>query len=160
MVFKIDFKKICLLLLTCSLLIYCAGTQPPGAGTSKVVNLGKASEYDIYNTIPRLLRKYHYEILHGYDTGAYQSIETEWKTRYPLEDERQVGIMDGKIKLHFRIRKTVDQLYYVRLEIENMIKTPDAQDYFISPMSKMLKTETYRMVDELKQEFDEGRLTR
>ena len=85
------FKYIIIFSITLS----CAAGRLPQQSSSKVINLGKASEYDIYNTIPRLLRKYHYEILHGYDTGAYQSIETEWKTRFPMGDEREVGGQHG-----------------------------------------------------------------
>lgn len=147
------------LLFICIMITDCGRATRSGQETgSKVYNLGKASEFDIYNTIPRLLRKYQFNVLHDYNTGAYQTIETEWKMRYPLEDEEEVGIVDGKIRLFFRMRKTMDQLYYVRMEAQNMVRTSDSGGWFNSAMSNMMKQRIDKMADELEREFEEGRL--
>jgi hypothetical protein len=156
--YKIFYAMIILLFFL--VLFACSGSHGPQEINSKVYNLGKASEFDMYQTIPRLMRKYQYDVLHDYDTGAYQSIDTEWKMRYPMDDEEEVGITEGKTRLFFRIRKTMDQLYYVRMEVQNMVKTSDTRDWFHAPMSKDVEREITRMADELKREFDEGRLTR
>jgi hypothetical protein len=147
----------CILVLT--VLSCTRATRTTQQTGTSIYNLGKASEFDIFNTIPRILRKYQYDVLHEYDTGSYQTIETEWKIRYPLEDEQEVGITDGKLRLFFRMRKTMDQLFYVRLEVQNMIKTPDTNDWFYAPMSDDLEYQIREMVEDLEQEFDEGRLT-
>jgi hypothetical protein len=138
----------------------CGGSRIAQEKNVKVYNLGKASEFDVYQTIPRILRKYQYDVMHDYGTGAYQSIDTEWKMRYPLDDELEVGITEGRTRLFFRIRKTMERMFYVRMEIQNMVKTGDTVEWFHAPMSKDLEREINRMVDDLEQEFDEGRLTR
>lgn len=122
--------------------------------------MGKASEYDILQTIPRIIRKYKFQVLHNYDTGLYHTYESEWKNHYPFEDEQEIDILEGRMKIIMRTRKTQDKLEYVQLEVNNMVRIPDAPDWINAPMSKMVKKNLDKMITELKNEFDEGRLRR
>ena len=142
-------------ILSCS----SANIKKDNTGTH-IYNLGKASEYDILQTIPRIIRKYKFQVLHNYDTGSYHTYESEWKNRYPFEDERKIDILEGRMKIIMRTRKTQDKLEYVQLEVNNMVRIPDAPDWINAPMSKMVKKDLDRMITELKHEFDEGRLRR
>jgi hypothetical protein len=161
-----DFKntKICpylILLSFLTLLFHCSikkGLNKYESG--KLYNLGKATEYDINQTIPRTLRKYQYQILDQYDTGGYYTIQTDWKHRYPLEDELDKGIIEGKMRLFIRMRKISDNLSYVQLEVENMIKTSEDRYWFNSIPEGKLKEKVERMVEELTREFAESRLRR
>lgn len=126
----------------------------------KIYNLGKATEYDINQTIPRTLRKYQFQILDQYDTGGYYTIETDWKNRYPLQDEKEKGITEGRMRLFFRLRKISDNQSYVKLEVENMVKSTEDQVWFSSKLEGQIKTEIEKMVEELTREFAESRLRR
>ncbi len=125
-----------------------------------IYNMGRASEYDVLRTIPRILNKFHFYVLHNYNTGAYRTYETEWKSRYPFEDEQEINILEGRMKINIRTRKTSNKLEYVRFEVNNMVKIPQAPDWINAPMTKMVKKDIDRMLNELKNEFDEGRLIR
>jgi hypothetical protein len=128
--------------------------------TGKIYNLGKATEYDINQTIPRTLRKYQFQILNQYDTGGYFTIETDWKHRYPMQDEKEIGIIEGKIRLFIRMRKISNNLSFVQLEVENMIKTTEDRTWFNSTLEEQIEDEIERMVEELTREFSESRLRR
>jgi len=143
------------------LLSHCSlskGLQKYESG--KLYNLGKATEYDVNQTIPRTLRKYQFQILDQYDTGGYFTIETDWKQRYPMQDELEKGITEGKMRLFIRMRKTSDNLSYVQLEVENMIKTIEDKNWFTAVPEDDVRMEVERMVEELTSEFAESRLRR
>ena len=108
-------------------------------GNSKTFNLGKATEYDFYQTIPRTLRKYQFQTLEEYNTGSYHTIQTDWKHRMPYVDEQEGGVLEGKVRLFIRIRKISEQSGYVRLEVENMIRTSEDQVWFYSTIEGMLE---------------------
>jgi hypothetical protein len=141
-----------LLFISCSLRLIESGNQ-------QSYNLGKASEFDYSQTIPQVLRKYQYEIYQSYETAAYRTIETEWKYRYPLKDEAEVGIIEGKIRLIFQLRDVSDNTCYVHMNIENMVRTSENTDWFLSLASPMLQKEIDRIIDDLKFRFQENRLT-
>lgn len=128
--------------------------------SGKIFNLGKATQYDINQTIPRILRKFQFQILDQYDTGGYYTIETDWKHRYPMQDEQEIGIIEGKIRLFIRMRKISDNLSYVQLEVENMIKTTEDRAWFNSKPEEQIENEIERIVEELKFEFAESRVRR
>ena len=153
--------KICNILILLSflvLLFHCSISKGLHKyETGKLYNLGKATEYDINQTIPRTLRKYQFQILDQYDTGGYYTIETDWKQRYPMHDEVEKGIIEGKMRLFIRMRKIADNLSYVQLEVENMIMTSEDRSWFNSIPEGEIKEEVERMVEELTREFAESR---
>jgi len=145
------------LLLSLLCMVSCAFNFT-GMNNQISYNLGKLTEFDFDQTMPQILRKYQYEIYQVYETAAYRTIETEWKFRYPLKDEEDSGVIEGKIRLVFRFRELSDQTFYGRLEIENMVRTSDDPEWFISPASPLLKAELERLMEDLKDRFQENRL--
>jgi len=157
-----DIAQKLLIILPCYLLIFnCSGIKGVKEyETGNIYNLGRATDYDVNQTIPRTLRKYQFQILDQYDTGGYYTIETDWKHRYPMQDEQEVGIIEGKTRLFIRIRKVSDSKSYVQLEVENMIRTTEDRTWFNSEPEPEMKEKIERIVDELKREFAESRLRR
>jgi len=148
------FSGIILMLLLSS----CSSILVDKSGI-KNYNLGKASDYDISTTLPRLLRKYQYDILKtSGSSDSYKTIETEWKQRYPLQDEQSQKIKEGRTRLIFRIRKASDNLSFVQMEVENMIINPTSENWISMPMSKDLAKEIRHFATEVKRKFSEGRL--
>ena len=150
-----------LLIATISLFtLYCS---PKGSGMQsgiKTFNTGKASDYDLQQTLPRYLRKYQFQIKQAYSSDNYSNIESEWKTRYPKEDEVEKGVREGRIKLIFRIRKTSDRLNYVQMDVKNQIKLEGSGNWLDSPMTKAVEQDIKDLLNDLKREFAEGRLRR
>jgi len=161
---NIKIIKICrfILLLSFAILLYnCSISRGLNKyETGKIYNLGKATEYDVNQTIPRTLRKFQFQILDQYNTGGYFTIQTDWKQRYPMQDELDKGIIEGKMRLFIRLRKISDNLSYCQLEVENMIMTSEDRNWFNSVPEGELKDEVDRMVEELTREFAESRLRR
>lgn len=129
-------------------------------GGIKSYNLGKASTYDLSENLPRLLRKYQFEIYKTSGSESYNTIETEWKTRYPFNDELEKNITEGRLKLIFRIRKTADNKSFVQVEVENMVMISNSNDWVSYPMTKMAEKDIKRFINEIKMIFDEGRIRR
>ncbi len=102
--------------------------------------------------------KFQFQLKENYSYGNYTSVETEWKTRYPKEDEIEKGVREGRIRIIFRIRKTSDNLNIVHMEVENQIKIDGGAPWLNDPLSGLVEKDIKRLYIELKQEFAERRL--
>lgn len=75
-----------------------------------------------------------------------------------MEDELEVGIREGRLRMFIRVRKTSDELNYVQIEVENMVKVEDYAYWVGDEMTEDVEREVRRFIEELRQEFEEGRL--
>jgi len=96
---RIKFINTLLVIIISLLSLYCSPAAI-GMKPGKIIySLGKARNISLYRTLPLYLMKYQFQIKETYSYGKYSSMETEWKTRYPKEDEIEKGVREGRIRI-------------------------------------------------------------
>lgn len=88
-------------------------------------------------------------------------LETEWKSRYPFEDEIQQGVEEARTRMTLQAipRTRVSggsDLNVVRLFCENMVRLRDQTQWQRVPMSKSLMDYLEGFAEDLRMEFRTG----
>lgn len=151
-------------MLTLLLNVGCSGSgaaSGESAAHTFTANLGTATAYDFTLKTRQLLDRYQFRVVRYEATTDAIFFETEWKFRYPFEDEIQQGVEEARTRLTVtatpRVRATISSdLNSVRLEAENQVRYRNAVDWHYTEMSEMLKAYLREFSDKLATEFRAG----
>jgi hypothetical protein len=149
-------------------LVLAAGGCSGSAGSDKDVrpdlytaNLGTATQLDFREKTRKMLDRYQFQVIRYEQTTDATFFETEWKMRYPFEDELQQNVEEARTRLIItatpRTRAPMgSDLHTVRLEAENQVRYRDGRDWHYLQMSEMLKAYLKEFCDKLSTEFRSG----
>lgn len=124
-------------------------------------DLGTATAYDFRDKTGRLLARYQFSVYRFEETTDLIYLETEWKNRYPFDDEIDQGIVEARTRLIIQARPRIQtptgsDLNTVKLVAENLVRFQNSAQWQRVPMSKQLRAYLKRFVDELQTEFRTG----
>lgn len=124
-------------------------------------NLGTATQLDFREKTRKMLDRYQFQVIRFEQTTDATFFETEWKLRYPFEDELQQSVEEARTRLIItatpRTRTPMgSDLHTVRFEAENQVRYRDARDWHYIQMSDMLKAYLKEFCDKLATEFRAG----
>ncbi len=137
----------------------CAGSSSMD-GTPRAFrsNLGTATLYDFNQKTRAILAKYQFVVVRFESTTDLTFYETEWKPRYPFQDEIDQGIEEARTRITIqatpRTRAAMgSDLNTVRFEAENQVRFRNGMDWHFVEMSDMLKAYLREVADDLATEF-------
>jgi hypothetical protein len=156
-----------LILIAISLMFVVGGCSAAGSSDRDVrpdlytANLGTATQLDFREKTRRMLDRYQFQVIRFEQTTDATFFETEWKLRYPFEDELQQSVEEARTRLIItatpRTRTPMgSDLHTVRFEAENQVRYRDARDWHYIQMSDMLKAYLKEFCDKLSTEFRAG----
>lgn len=125
-------------------LVACSGSGEASSrrGLTYSANLGAATLYDINTKTRAVLDRYQFRIERIESSTDMLYIETEWKNRYPFDDEIEQGIDAALTRIIIqatpRTRSVGGDLNTVRLQAENQVRYRHGVEWHIVPMSPML----------------------
>lgn len=141
----------------------CAGSASSGDGSARAfrANLGTATLYDFNQKTRAILNKYRFIVVRHESTTDLTFYETEWKSRYPFQDELDEGIEQARTRITIqatpRTRAAIGgDLNTVRFEAENQVFLRGTVDWRYVEMSDMLKAFLREVSDDLATEFRAG----
>lgn len=141
----------------------CAGSASTEDSSAKsfTANLGTATVLDINQKARLLLERYQFQIVRYESTVDALYFETEWKPRYPFDDEIGQGIEETRTRIIIqatpRTRSALgSDLNTVRMEAENQVRLKNGVDWRYAEMSKMLRAYLRKFADDLSTEFRVG----
>lgn len=152
-------------LSTLALLCVGCGSQSADVSRSRAstfsADLGTATAYDFKDKTGRMLDRYQFQLFRFEETADIIYMETDWKARYPFEDELEEGIAEARTRLIIQARPRTrnpagSDLHTVRLVAENRVRFQDSGEWQRIPMSKQLISYFKRFADELQTEFRTG----
>lgn len=101
----------------------CAGAQLNQSSVERRV--GHATDVDIIDAVPKILRANGYTIYNNRRTDDMIYFETNWRNRVPFEDEEDQGVDDARTRIILRARRSSATLFTVRLEAQNQVRGTD-----------------------------------
>lgn len=123
----------------------CSAMELTGSSDRYQERLGEATELDINEQIPRILRRYEYDIRRQENRSRGQYIETYWRERSLFDDERELeNVEQVRTRILIDTRESSESLnatfYRVTFRAENEFRksgegwrsgsiTDDAEDY-------------------------------
>ncbi|MBM4168703.1 MAG: hypothetical protein FJ215_06050 [Ignavibacteria bacterium] len=123
------------------------------AGTIYSENLGTGTLYDINTKSQAILNRYQYRIERVESTTDLLYIETEWKNRYPFDDEIEQGVNAALTRIVIRAtprgRGVGSDNNSIRFEGENKVRYQGGEEWHIVPMSPMLIAHFKDITDDL-----------
>jgi hypothetical protein len=138
-----------------------SGAFDKSSAQTYTANLGTATHYDFRDKTRKMLDRFQFYILRYEQTTDATFFETDWKIRYPFEDEILDGIEEARTRLIItanpRTRVPIGpDLQTVRMEAENQIRYRHSADWHYKEMSPMLKGYLRDFADKLSTEFRTG----
>lgn len=156
-----------LISIAVSLILVVGGCSGFGSSEKDVrpdfytANLGTATQLDFREKTRKMLDRYQFQVVRFEQTTDATFFETEWKLRYPFEDELQQNVEEARTRLIItampRTRTPMGlDLHTVRLEAENQVRYRNGRDWHYLEMSEMLKAYLKEFCDKLSTEFRAG----
>jgi hypothetical protein len=107
------------------------------------------------------LEREQFRVLRFESTTDATFFETDWKARYPFDDEIELGVEEARTRIIItatpRSRAAMgSDMNTVRMEAENQVRYKNALDWHYVEMSKMLKDYLQDFADRLSTEFRAG----
>ena len=145
-------------------LLGCASSSNTEAGANVkayTTNLGTATLYDINQKTSLILDRYQFQIIRFESSTDMTYYETEWKSRYPFEDEIDQGVQQARTRIIIqatpRARGALGaDLSTVRLQVENQVRYRDGVEWHYAAVAGMLKSYIKELIDNLTTEFRTG----
>ncbi|MBF8296460.1 MAG: hypothetical protein HW389_3005, partial [Bacteroidetes bacterium] len=122
----------------------CAGTS--GAGDLGLsghyqADVGLATAFDLRDKTRRVLDKYQFEVLRFDQSADMIYYETQWKDRYPFQDELDQGIEGTRTRIVIQgkprtRRKNQTDVFSVKFNAESQVRLKETSDWnyaIISP---------------------------
>ena len=139
----------------------CAGTKNDGNGGTEYrdfqAKLDLASPHDFSVVSQRILDRYQYQIVRNNASNAELYIETEWKNRFPFDDEQ--GITAGRSRIILKARPKdfggdgSRRIFRVRMYAESEVQMEMTSSYTRLPMSPKVTKYFKRIASDLRSEF-------
>lgn len=132
------------------------------ASNTYTANVGTATAYDFKDKTQRLFTRYQFQVYRFQETADLIFIETEWKLRYPFEDELAHGIEEAKTRIvaearpRSRMSSGGSELNRVSFYAENLVRFKQSHEWQPVALSDMLKSYLKEFADDLTTEFRTG----
>ena len=142
----------------------CAGTS--GAGDLGLPghfqsDVGLATAFDLRDKTRRVLDKYQFEVLRFEQSADMIYYESQWKDRYPFQDELDQGIEGTRTRIIIQgkprtRRKNQSDVFSVKFNAENQVRLRETNDWNYAVISPMAKTYLKQFSDDLETEYRSG----
>ncbi len=136
----------------------------PGGGAHEykdyTTKLGLARPADLERVVFRMLDKHQYQIVRRTSSQEKIYYETEWRQRYPFEDEIKVGVASARSRIIITGRPRdfggtgTYIVYRVRFIAENEVRFSDTSGYTRIPISERAKRYFRRIANDIKTELN------
>jgi hypothetical protein len=141
----------------------CALFASGGGGPSSYrTDAGRATLYDISRRTDEWLNRNQYVIERRSSSPAQLTIQTQWKSRYPFDDEIKAGVVEAQTRLRINARATrraaagSADLRLVQVSAENMVRMADSLNWRHGYMTPMFKAYVDEVVYELRSLLQTG----
>lgn len=115
---------------------------------------GQITEHDLFIGIPRVIAQHGYVLEWQERKGTAYYFETQWKTRAPFDDERELGAEYARTRILFHARQH-GRWYRLRIEVENVLGTASGE-WTHPPRTKMFNRYARRLTDDVRSELTTG----
>lgn len=142
----------------------CAGTS--GAGDLGLpghyqADVGLATAFDLRDKTRRVLDKYQFEVLRFDQNADMIYYETQWKDRYPFQDEVDQGIEGTRTRIIIQgkprtRRKNQSDVFSVKFSAESQVRLKETSDWHYALISPMAKIYLKQLADDLETEYRSG----
>ncbi len=138
----------------------CGHQSGPSEYKDYYTKLGVSLPDDLERIVFRMLDKHQYQIVRRTTSMEQIYYETEWRVRYPFEDEIKLGVASARSRIIITARPRdfggtgTILVYRVKFYAENEVRFSDTSGYTRIPISDMAKRYFRRIANDIKTEMN------